>query len=74
MEADNTVLLQVYSLPGLEPLLGHALEASLGFPWAWAPDEAAQLPRVLRGRPRWPARSGEKRFPAQRSVLAWQLP
>jgi hypothetical protein len=31
----------VFSLPGLEPLLAQRLEEALGFPWAWAPDQAA---------------------------------
>ena len=31
----------MFSLPGLEPLLAQRLEVALGFPWAWAPDQAA---------------------------------
>ena len=41
-----SVMPQVYSLPGLELLLAQRMEACLGFPWPWAPDQAHQLPVV----------------------------
>jgi hypothetical protein len=43
--------LQVFSLPGLELLLAQRMEACLGFPWAWAPDQAPQLPGVCAAAP-----------------------
>ena len=46
MKTDLMVLLQVFSLPGLELLLAQRMEACLGFPWGWAADQAPRLPAV----------------------------